>query len=425
MGFVDIVLGSLESAWLTLVDYLSFHVLLCLIPAFFIAGAMMTFISTDAIVTYLGPTAKKRVAYPLAAIAGLLLAVCSCTVLPLFVGIYRKGAGLGPAITFLFAAPAVNILALVYTGTLIGMDIALARAVLAIGFSILIGLVMALSFPVQVVTTEVGGGSKVQRMQIAVNRHSLLVWSLVALSLAAGISMVVIEVELVILLVYVLGLMGLVGLSLVSKSTSYTLFVWLVYLLFVGTSRMAPYSSSLMVGGVAASPQLVNMLVKLAMTLVVAIPLLFFIRRNIDQDDTQEWLAETWEFFKSIFPLLLAGVVIAGCARFFLPEDIIISLVGSNTVVANLIAVVFGVFMYFPTLMEVPVARLFLDLGMARGPLLSYLLADPELSIQSILVTRKYLGDRKNVVYVLYVALFTTLGGLIFGLFLGEGISWL
>ncbi len=144
---------------------------------------------------------------------------------------------------------------------------------------------------------------------------------------------------------------------------------------------------------------------------------------KFDTDDIRTWLFETWIFVKSIFPLIIAGVVIAGFVKFFIPPEIVVTLVGRNTVLANLVGVLFGVFMYFPTLMEVPIARIFLDLGMARGPLLAYLLADPELSLQSILVTRKYLGDKRNSFYIILVTIFTTLAGLIFGLFLGQGIG--
>ncbi|MFX0088086.1 MAG: permease, partial [Candidatus Hodarchaeota archaeon] len=151
--------------------------------------------------------------------------------------------------------------------------------------------------------------------------------------------------------------------------------------------------------------------------------LLLFTWRRFDSEDIKAWFMETWIFVKSIFPLIITGVAIAGFVRFFLPPNLVANLVGQNTVLANLIGVLFGVFMYFPTLMEVPIARIFLDLGMARGPLLAYLLADPELSLQSILVTRKFLGDKRNTVYVGLVSVFTTLAGLLFGLLLGQGIK--
>jgi uncharacterized membrane protein YraQ (UPF0718 family) len=165
------------------------------------------------------------------------------------------------------------------------------------------------------------------------------------------------------------------------------------------------------------------MLVKSLLAGIVAVGIVLYAKKYIQTDDLNEWLQETWIFVKSIFPLIIAGVVIAGAVKYFVPEDVIISLVGSNTILANFVAVFFGVFMYFPTLMEVPIAKTFLDLGMAKGPLLAYLLADPELSIQSILVTRKYLGDKKNSVYVILVAILTTIAGLIFGLYLNEGFG--
>jgi uncharacterized membrane protein YraQ (UPF0718 family) len=165
------------------------------------------------------------------------------------------------------------------------------------------------------------------------------------------------------------------------------------------------------------------MLGKLLLSAIVTIGLLLFIWRNIGRERIDDWISETWFFTKSIFPLVIVGVIIAGFIKFFIDPQFVASLVGQNTVLANLIGVLFGVFMYFPTLLEVPIARIFLDIGMAKGPLLAYLLADPELSIQSILVTRKFLGDKRNLFYVGLVTLFTTLAGLLFGLILGQGFA--
>ncbi|MHA2387595.1 MAG: permease, partial [Candidatus Hodarchaeales archaeon] len=155
----------------------------------------------------------------------------------------------------------------------------------------------------------------------------------------------------------------------------------------------------------------------------VIIGLVRFTRQEFNSEELDSWFTETWFFVKSIFPLVITGVVIAGFIKYFVPPDLIADIVGRNTVVANLTGVLFGVFMYFPTLMEVPIAKIFLELGMARGPLLAYLLADPELSIQSILVTRKYLGDKRNSVFVLLVTIFTTIAGLLFGLLIGQSIE--
>ncbi|MCY3413075.1 MAG: permease [Candidatus Heimdallarchaeota archaeon] len=408
------IIDFFNAVLFTLVDYLSFHVLLCLVPAFFIAGAMTVFIPTDAILKYIGPDTRKIISYPSAAIAGLLLAVCSCTVLPIFAGIKKKGAGLGPAMTFFFAAPAVNILALLYTGTLIGMDIAIARAILAITFAMLIGYLMDLIFK---------ESNQAESEEISLprfTRSDIKKGLLIGVSLLSGIMLVLIENFFILMFFYILGSILLMYQNRVIANKSGLLFEWLVFILFVGTSRINPFNSILTL---SIDPTISNMLVKILLVGFLVIYLVLFSKQELDQYEVEEWLHETWNFVKSIFPILIVGVVLAGALGYFIPTEIILTLVGSNSVTANLIAVFFGVFMYFPTLMEVPIARSFLDLGMAKGPLLAYLLADPELSIQSILVTRKYLQDKKNLVYVLLVVIFTTLSGLIFGLLLGEEIK--
>jgi uncharacterized membrane protein YraQ (UPF0718 family) len=346
-NLLSFVLTLLQGGWASLVDYLSAHVLMCLVPAFFIAGAMSALIPQEAITKYLGRAAKPWVAYPAAAASGFLLAVCSCTILPLFAGIWKRGAGLGPAITFLFVGPAVNILALTYTGGLIGMDIALARAVLAVGFGLLIGMLMAWIFRKEEANSA--------RAAVAVTGPARIEGR-------------------------ILGFFAL-----------------LVAILLLGTARIDVWVKN---GGVVA----------------LAIGTVATANWGLTRHETRMWLAETWKFTKQIFPLLIGGVFLAGMVKVIVPPELVRSIAGSNTLPANLAGVLFGVFMYFPTLMEVPIARTFLELGMARGPLLAYLLADPELSIQSILVTNKLLGWKKNALYVGLVTLLTTLAGWIFGM---------
>jgi uncharacterized membrane protein YraQ (UPF0718 family) len=344
---IPFVLTLLRGGWASLVDYLSAHVLMCLVPAFFIAGAMSALIPKEAITKYLGRDTKPWIAYPAAAVSGFLLAVCSCTILPLFAGIWKRGAGLGPAVTFLFVGPAVNILALTYTGGLIGMDIAVARAVLAVGFGILIGALMAWIFRKEEATSA--------RTAVAVTGPAKIEGR-------------------------ILGFFAL-----------------LVATLLVGTARI---DVGLKNGGVVA----------------LAVGAVATANWGLTRHEAKLWLEETWKFARQIFPLLIGGVFLAGMVKVIVPPDLVKSLAGSNTILANLTGVLFGVFMYFPTLMEVPIARTFLDLGMAKGPLLAYLLADPELSIQSILVTHKLMGARKNLVYVGLVTVLTTLAGWTFGL---------
>lgn len=458
VDFVGILQGALESALTTALDYLSLHVILCLVPAFFIAGAMTYFIPKDVITRYMGKDANPKIAYPMATAGGFLLAVCSCTVLPLFVGFWKRGAGLGPAMTFLFVAPAVNILALTYTGTLIGMDIAIARGVLAIFFAILIGLIMARVFgkeidqnnthtnnPVNVtvysksqepiITDEVTTGFPkltiflilglgISSFLLATLDSNMI--NIIGSTLFSGLPTIQLLFQtppLLQTIIFLLGLLILIILTFKIPSKELVLFLWLIFVLMTGTSQITYFVENFNLFGIVITPAISNMMIKLLLTSMVVLGLLLFVWRTFEADDVNAWLQETWIFVKSIFPLIITGVVIAGFVKFFIPPDLIVTLVGSNTVLANLIGVLFGVFMYFPTLMEVPIARIFLDLGMTRGPLLAYLLADPELSLQSILVTRKYLGDKRNTFYIILVTIFTTLSGLIFGLVLGQGIG--
>jgi uncharacterized membrane protein YraQ (UPF0718 family) len=450
-SIVTIIQGALNSALLTLVDYLSLHVLLCLIPAFFIAGAMTIFIPKEVILKYMGKDADPKIAYPTATLAGFLLAVCSCTVLPLFVGIWKKGVGLGPAITFLFVAPAINILAVTYTGILIGLDIALARAILAIVFAILIGVIMSKVFGD---TTDDSKESKKEESNSIENKGKIRISDVPNTTIVLVMLFGLISILLAILdyyminlihesfsvnifllnlltetpwilqtLMFLLGLAILVLLTFKLKSKELVLFLWLIYILMTGTSQISYFTTEIDFLGLLIPISITNMLAKFLLSAIVTFGLILFIWKSIDKELVDDWITETWFFTKSIFPLVIIGVIIAGFIKFFIDPQFVASLVGQNTVLANLIGVLFGVFMYFPTLLEVPIARIFLDAGMAKGPLLAYLLADPELSIQSILVTRKFLGDKRNLFYVGLVTLFTTLAGLIFGLFLGQGLS--
>ena len=229
-----------------------------------------------------------------------------------------------------------------------------------------------------------------------------------------------------------IGLFLLVGCLFLIKNRSLNLFLGLIYLLFTGTSQISYFSSEGSDGTTqikytidylksqAFMIDLANMGIKAVLSVIVATIIVIYVIRVFDREKTKEWMSETWSFVKIIFPYLILGVFIAGALGELIPENFIQNLVGENTVVANTIGVLFGVIAYFPTLMEVPIARMFLDLGMSRGVLLAYLLADPELSIQSILVTRKFIGDKKNLVYVLLVIIFTVIAGLLFGLIVSK-----
>lgn len=441
---MDILLASCQSGLASLASYLAAHVLLCLVPAFFIAGALSALVPQQSIIRFLGPDAPKWVSYPAAAGAGSLLAVCSCTIQPLFAGIYKKGAGLGPAITFLFFAPAGNILALSYTGVALGADFAIARVVLALSFGIGIGMIMAILFrdgdaARLAASPNFAPGEGISRQTLAF--LGVLVALLIAgtlkvewlsatwfsLELPAGAAPAMqaaldrwVPVDpatgaegLSLQGLILIGLLGLIGatawrgLGLVDNG--FNRLTWAALALSALTLAFAALGMRVTEHG-------------LLLTLsgrTVAVPLLcvllWLLARRFAAWDMQQWLWETWRFVKLIFPLLIVGVFLVGIIRYFIQPEWIQAVAGANTVLANLAGVVFGVFMYFPTLVEVPIAKMFLSLGMHPGPLVAYLMADPELSLQSILITAAIIGKLKAWTYVGLVAVFSTLAGLTYG----------
>jgi uncharacterized membrane protein YraQ (UPF0718 family) len=428
--------SMLWSGWTNLLEYLAAHVLLCLVPAFIIAGYMSAMIPQESITRYLGPRASRVVSYPAAALGGFVLAVCSCTILPLFAGIWKRGAGLGPAITLLFVGPAVNILAIAYTGAAIGMHIAVARIVLSIVFGITIGLIMARVFRSEEANREAQMASEGmfdQRVSVKPAIWAVF-WLLLAILIAGTLQVglltnawvklqmpmpisvgVTSRLEalglaphgaLLILMIVILAPIAYLGLEdVLQRFNRWTYLAISLIALMLLAAAPAVGEGSLVIGITG------RFLVVLLLIILIGV----IVARNFERHEIAEWLWETWKFVKQIFPLLILGVFIAGAVRAIIPPDLIQSLAGENTVMANFIAVLFGVVMYFPTLVEVPIARMFLDLGMNPGPLLAYLLADPELSIQSILVTNSILGRNKTAAYVTLVAFFSVIAGLLFG----------
>jgi len=349
---MTLVIELLQGGVATLKDYLLVH-LPFVVPAFFLAGALYALFPKDKILRYLGPRSPKHISYPMSVAAGLCLAVCSCTILPLFAGIRKSGAGLGPAIVFLYTAPATNILAIIYTSALIGIDVALARIILSIGFAIIIGTSMSALFPDKISenTTNVAAG---QAFSLAGNNpSSRWLWVFFGLLLA--------------------------------------ILLW------------------------GASPAITILKVKLIGLAPLLIVLIFVARRALSRDNVLSWMRETWFFVRTIVPLLLVGVFVAGMLRVVIPAEFVSQHFGSTTVGATLAAVLFGVVAYFPTLVEVPMARLFLDVGVGRGPLLAYLLADPVISLPSILVVRQMIGNRRLLWYVVIIIACCTAAGLLYG----------
>ncbi len=430
---MDIVLDLLNAGWTGLLDYLAAHVLLCLVPAFFIAGYLGGLMPKEVVTRYLGPKTPKYISYPASAIGGFILAVCSCTILPLFAGIWKRGAGLGPAITFLFVGPAVNILAISYTGSVIGMDIAMARIVLAITFGITIGMIMAALFK----QPEVAPSASAMFEQTASMRPAL--WALFGLLLAVLIAGTL-QIGLLTGTAFSVTLPfefsegaqeTLDGLSLTYQGAALILMLVLIAPvawkgfnnILTGFNRwtwvalsMAAFTLLLAAPTTETGSIVINFTGRFFTEVILLGAVAYVAVKKLERDELAHWLWETWRFVKQIFPLLIVGVFIAGMFREITPEEWVKQLAGRNTIWANLIGVIFGVFMYFPTLVEVPIAAAFLDLGMHRGPLLAYLLADPELSLQSILITGKIMGRQKTAVYVGLVTVFSTLAGYLFGM---------
>jgi uncharacterized membrane protein YraQ (UPF0718 family) len=450
---LDLVIRLLGSGLGNLAAYLAAHVLLCLLPAFYIAGAMTALIPKEIITRYLGRNTPKIISYPASAAAGFLLAVCSCTVIPLFAGIYKKGAGLGPAITFLFVAPAVNILALSYTGTVIGMDLAIARFVLSIAFGVGIGILMALIFHKEDVehdqaTDAMFAGQASMRQATVIfllllvallivgtfqidllkqtyftlelpisgmDRFQEWLFKLVPFDPNRGEEGVTAQGAILIGMLVLIGLASWKGIENIFEG--FTTWTW-VSLALVGLTLLiaslgiVPHESGL----------ILNITGKFFGVLTITTLLGWMLKTQLTEDETRNFLWESWRFVKQIFPLLIVGVFVVGMIREIIRPEWIEILAGSNTVIANFIGVVFGVFMYFPTLVEVPIAQMFLDLGMHRGPLLAYLISDPELSLQSILITASIIGRTKAWVYVAWVALFSILSGLLYGVWV-DGTS--
>ena len=327
-------------------EYAREHIITCLLPAFFIAGAIVAFVRKEAILKYLGRDVKKRVSYLIASVSGIFLAVCSCTILPLFAGIRKRGAGLGPAITFLFSGPAINIAAIFLTFSVIGFSMGLARVFFSIFLAIIIGLSMHFIFP-----EKKDDGDLILEKQAT---------------------------------------------SSFSKKKMILFFLsWL---------------GILIVNGLA-----INTGLKYWINAFLIMIILYLSIFDIKKEDNKNWVQETWSFSKIILPLLFIGVFIAGFISPLLPQELIEKVFGSNSLLSNLTASVFGSLMYFSTLTEVPILKELINKGMASGPALALLLAGPSISLPNLLVIRKVLGNKKTLVYISLVIIYSSLSGLIFG----------
>ncbi|MBU0501170.1 MAG: permease [Gammaproteobacteria bacterium] len=386
------------------------HVILCLIPAFFIAGAIAVFVSRDAVMKYLGPGANKIAAYGVASVSGSILAVCSCTVLPLFGGIYRRGAGLGPAVAFLYAGPAINVLALVLTAKVLGVELGIARALGAVAFSLVIGGIMHGLYRREEAARAgaqkgfAPGDDAGRPLGETAVFFALLIAVLVFANWAAASP----EESAFWHGVYAakwpltaLAAFGLAGL-----------------LIFRWHWRWQPLAATaalvaLLAGLFPQYPELAFAAGLLGLTLAA----------SAEPNEGEEWLGQSWGFAKLILPLLLGGVLLAGFLlgrpghEGIIPSAWVNAAVGGNGLGANFLAALAGAFMYFATLTEVPIVQGLMGAGMGKGPALALLLAGPALSLPSILVIRSILGTEKTLVYCALVVVMATISGLLFGTF--------
>jgi len=388
--------------------YAQEHVLLCLIPAFFIAGVIAVFVSQAAVVKYFGAKAKKWVAYSVASVSGTILAVCSCTILPLFSSIHKRGAGLGPAIAFLYSGPAINILAIILTARILGLELGIARIIGAVVFSIVIGLIMSFIYRKE-------EKAKVEA-QLAIPelpeerpmwQTALHFFILVAILVIVNWGKPSESIEGFWYLMFankwfITSLFG-IGFAL---SMIFIIRVKKLYAL-IGTA--AVILSAFFFFGNPAIPFI---------TAVVATTIIL----TFSEGEANQWLGETWGFTKQIMPLLGAGVLVAGFLlgsgennNGIIPNEWIANLVGGNSLFANFFASITGAFMYFATLTEIPILQGLINSGMGKGPALALLLAGPALSLPNMLVIRGVIGTQKTVVYVVLVVIMATISGLIYG----------
>ncbi len=411
LGFFYLPLGEprfdnavFEALYLTK-WYAREHVILCLIPAFFIAGAISVFVSQESVMKYLGAGANKILAYGVASVSGGILAVCSCTVLPLFAGIYRMGAGIGPATTFLYSGPAINVMAVVLTANVLGIELGIARALGAIIFGIVIGLFMQFFFRKEEL-------EKVKNQTVIPDESGRPLWkNALYFALMVGI--------------LVFSNWGDAG-----DQTGFWAFIHSIKWYLTGICTIGLLLVLLFWFDIDRKKLLIAAVPTAALAVIFNNqPIIPFIAGIIglsyvsstSEGEGESWFAATWDFTKLIMPLLFYGVLIAGFAlgrpghEGIIPSEWINSAVGENSIASNLFASVIGAFMYFATLTEIPILQGLLGSGMAKGPALTLLLAGPALSLPNMLVIKSVIGWKKTLIYIMLVILMSALTGLIYG----------
>jgi len=367
-GNIKIQTALIES-FLIVQEYAREHVLLCLVPAFFIAGAIANFISQQSIIKYFGAKANKVLSYSVASVSGTILAVCSCTVLPLFAGIYKRGAGIGPATAFLYSGPAINVLAIILTARVLGLELGVARALGAILFSVVIGLSMHFIFHKE----EKGRNTNADLAIPEDEREIRPLWKTA---------------------LYFAVMVGILIFANWGKDESIKIWQTIYKLKWFITGILLIILAGMLYGW-------------------------------FKKDELKAWTVSTWGFAKQILPLLFGGVLIAGFLlgrpghQALIPNQWIERLVGGNSFLANFFASVSGALMYFATLTEVPILQGLIGSGMGKGPALALLLAGPALSLPNMLVIKSVIGAKKTLVYIFLVVVMATFSGMIFGQIVG------
>jgi uncharacterized membrane protein YraQ (UPF0718 family) len=362
------LIAALQAGLTTLLGYLSAHVLTCLIPAFFIAGAIAVLLKTEIVLKYFGADSPKWLCYGVAATSGTILAVCSCTILPMFAGIEKKGAGIGPATAFLFSGPAINLLAIVLTARVLGLDIGIARAIAAVSMAVVIGLIMAAIFERSPQKCEISPGNEpAKTAQATVEPHK------------GG------QTEAI----SVLFLALLIGVLLSATSQLEFALKWTIVAAFIAAAA-------------------------------------YVLTRYFSSEEKSAFLGETWSLTKKIFPLLVVGTFITGVIGYFMPTELLRTFLGSNSFLSCFIASVVGALLYMPTLLEIPIVGTLFGYSTgvtAPGPALSLLLSGPSLSLPSMIVIMRIIGVKKGGAYISLVVIVSTLVGMLYGAIVGMNIG--
>ncbi|MGA1872490.1 MAG: permease [Thermoplasmatota archaeon] len=362
MDLDGMIWRALISGWDAFADYVTNHTLTCLVPALFIAGAIAAFVKKEAILKYFGPNVRRYVSYPLAATSGIVLAVCSCTILPLFAGIYKKGSGIGPATAFLYSGPAINVLAIVYTASALGYDLGAARAVSAIVMSVVIGAYMSIVF----------------------RKHDR---ELIKGALKKG--------------------------QLIPPILGSNRRRWVVPLFF-----------SFLTGILVLGASSIDWIIKGPIMGAILISLMILIAKMFEKDEIKDWWLETWDLTKKIVPILIVGAFAVGVIAYFIPPSTFKDLLGNEGLTANFLAAVIGAILYMPTLLEVPIIGETFGYNegiMGSGPALSLLLAGPAVSLPNMIVLYRIMGARKTAFYIALVIMISTMAGHIYGNLIVQG----